>query len=204
MSHVIIDIAGKPHMLRATPGDIASLRALLADLEAKAGLVPPALPAGDDLPSLGSPADGRGGCGVAQTLLSACKGLESAPPDLLEFVRVRAVREVAGALGISRRTAHRLQGGYWPRDARQLLRTWNAYMGRSTEQSSGWFLRRVHLGGLVRHAGSEWSAYGLAERTGQTLAVARVRADALLAQTLDMPPHRLQLMPVALMVGGAA
>ncbi len=127
---------------------------------------------------------------------NAPEALFSAPPDLLAFVQSKTVTEVARALGMSRRTAHRLREGYWPRDTRGILACWEEYKGRSAQQQSGWFLRRVHAGGLVRHAGLEWTAAGLAMRTGQTLAVARAVGDALLAQTLDLPSQRLELVPV--------
>lgn len=120
----------------------------------------------------------------------------SAPPDLQSFVQSKTVTEVARALGMSRRTAHRLREGYWPRDTRGILSYWEAYKGRSAQQQSGWFLRKVYTGGIVRHAGMEWTATGLAACTGQTLAVARAVGNALLAQTLDLPPQRLELAPV--------
>lgn len=143
------------------------------------------------------------GAAVAAGDTSACLQAQnapeapfSAPPDLQAFVQSKTVTEVARALGMSRRTAHRLREGYWPRDTRGILAYWEAFKGRSAQQQSGWFLRRVHAGGLVRHAGIEWTATGLATRTGQTLAVARAVGDALLAQTLELPSQRLALAPV--------
>lgn len=127
---------------------------------------------------------------------NAPEAVFSAPPDLQAFVQSKTVTEVARALGMSRRTAHRLREGYWPRDTRGILAYWEAFKGRSAQQQSGWFLRRVHAGGTVRHAGLEWTAPDLEIRTGQTLAVARAVGNALLAQTLDLPPQRLELVPV--------
>lgn len=127
---------------------------------------------------------------------NASAGLLGVPPDLVAFVQSQTVTEVACVLGMSRKTAWRLRNNHWPRDARSVLAAWQAFKGRSAQQQSGWFLRRVHAGGLVRHAGLEWTAPGMAERTGQTLAVARAVGDALLAQTLDLPSQRLALAPV--------
>jgi len=140
--------------------------------------------------------------GAGVQAANAPEGAVEVPPDLHAFVQSKTVTEVARALGMSRRTAHRIRLGYWPGDDRALLAAWATYCGRSAQQQSGWFLRRVHAGGLVRHAGIEWTATGLAARTGQTLAVARAVGDALLAQTLELPSQRLALAPVP--DGGAA
>lgn len=128
---------------------------------------------------------------------NAPQALFSQPADFAAFVAAKSVREVAAALNVSRATAWRLAKGYWPGDVRALLDAWEAYKGRSAAQQSGWFLRRVHELGVIRHAGREWTAHGLELRCGQTLAVAR-RADGLLAQTLELPPLRLALAPVEL------
>lgn len=124
---------------------------------------------------------------------NAPDGCFSAPPDLLAFVHAQSVTEVARVLGMSRKTAWRLRGNHWPRDTRSVLRAWQSYKGRNAQQQSGWFLRRVYAGGLVRHAGLSWTANGMAVRTGQTVAVARTDANTLLAQTLDLPAERFEL-----------
>ena len=117
------------------------------------------------------------------------------PADLAGFMKQTAVRGVAEALGVSYRQAQRMSVGYWPSDARAILRAWDAYKGRSASQISHWFLRRVHPGGVVLHADGRWSANGLVARVGQQLAVAR-GTGGLLAQTLELPPQRFELVPV--------
>lgn len=190
---IAIQINNKTHHIPGNPADAAALQSLIAGADAD----------GDDLHRGRSPANVQGGASVCLDASGGLYGPASVPADLLEFVRHHSVREVARALGMSRRTAHRLQGGYWPRDVRGIMACWDDYKGRSAQQTSGWFLRRVHPGGLVRHAGSAWSANGLAVRAGQQLAVARAVGGVLLAQTLELPPQRLQLTPVADMQGGA-
>ncbi len=114
------------------------------------------------------------------------------PVDLAAFIARQPIRHVAKALGIGVGTAHQLRHGQWHQDAQCLLDAWRHCKGRE----SGWFLRRVHVGGTVRHAGRTWTALGLAERDTQTLAVARAADGSLLAQTLDMPHERLALVQV--------
>ena len=124
-----------------------------------------------------------------QAVLSAC----APPQDLAAWLGGQPVTQVARSLGVSRGQAHRLKTGYWPADHRALLGAWDAYKGRITAQQSGWFLRRVHEGGRVYHAGRMWSAPAMAQRAGQTLAVARSASDGLLAQTLELPSERFAL-----------
>lgn len=124
---------------------------------------------------------------------NAPKAVFSAPADLRGFVQAQTVTEVARVLGMSRKTAWRLRKDMWPRDMRSVLSAWDAYKGRSTHQQSGWFLRRVHAGGVVRHASADWSAPSLALRAGQTLAIARADANTLLVQTLELPAERFTL-----------
>lgn len=139
----------------------------------------------------------QGGTSAAKPAPRAPEGRVCAPPDLAAFLVASTTSEVARALQVSRGTAHRLTNGYWPADARALVAAWDAYRGRSASQRSDWFLRRVYPGGLVRHAGKQWSAPSLDQRIGQTLAVARADGEVLLAQTLEMPPRRLSLSPVS-------
>ena len=120
-------------------------------------------------------------------------GPESAPADLLAWLRAQSVSDGAQALGLSRRTVYRLQGGYWPPDARKIMRAWSAYKGRTGRIASSWFLRRVRAGGVVPHAGRRWSGVGLQQHVGELVAVARMPDGALLAQTLELPAQRLPL-----------
>ena len=120
-------------------------------------------------------------------------GPDSMPADLREFVQAQAVREAAKALRLSLGTTHRLVQGYWPADPRKIMQAWIAHKGRAGKLASSWFLRRVRSGGLVSHAGQQWTAPGLATRAGELLAVARADDGSLLAQTLDLPAERLAL-----------
>lgn len=124
-------------------------------------------------------------------------GPQSAPPDLLEFVRAQPVREAANALRLSPGTVYRLIQGYWPSDPRKVVQAWSAHKARAGRIASSWFLRRIRSGGWVSHAGKCWTAPGLATRTGELLAVARAEDGALLAQTLDLPAERLKLQSEA-------
>jgi hypothetical protein len=133
--------------------------------------------------------DTSAGAGVE----NAPEALISAPADLRGFVQAQTVTEVARVLGMSRKTAWRLRKDLWPRDMRSVLQAWDAHKGLSTQQQSGWFLRRVHVGGIVLHVDRQWTCAALPARAGQTLAVARVDAQTLLVQTLDLPTERLTL-----------
>lgn len=141
-------------------------------------------------------------CGVV-SISASLKGSErsygpdSMPADLLEFVRGQSVRNAAEALRLSLGTVHRLVQGYWPNDPRKIIEAWTAHKGRSGRIASSWFLRRVRTGGMVSHAGQQWTAPGLATRCGELLAVARADDGSLLAQTLELPACRLQLSPAA-------
>ncbi len=136
------------------------------------------------------------GAPSAPAAASNCaSGLNSAPADFMEFVRAGTVSSAASALRLSRGTVHQLRAGYWPDDARRLLKAWSEYKGRTGRIQSSWFLRRVRTGGVVRHAGAEWTGVGLAQRVGELVAVARTSSGELLAQTLEMPAQRLPLEP---------
>lgn len=143
------------------------------------------------------PAEASGNtCAGVEAVLPFC-GPEIAAPGLLAFVSALSVRDAAQALGLSRGTVHELRKGYWPTDARKIVRAWSAYQGRAGVVASSWFLRRVRPGGVVRHADREYTAHQLTARTGQLLAVARAADGSLLAQTLDLPAERLPLVPAA-------
>lgn len=124
----------------------------------------------------------------------AAISIPAAPADLLDFVHAQSVRESANALRLSLGTIHRLVQGYWPADPRKILQAWSAYKGRAGRIASSWFLRRVRSGGIVCHAGKQWSGQRLATRVGELLAVARAEDGGLLAQTLELPPERLPLV----------
>lgn len=134
-------------------------------------------------------------CG-APLAVSASQALPSQPADLAAYLGATSVRDAATALKVSRATAYRLKEGYWPADARALLKAWQGYKGRSAQRQSGWFLRRVYEGGMVRHAGHVWTAHGLSVRTGELLAVARTEDGTLLVQTLELPAERFTLCGV--------
>ncbi len=135
--------------------------------------------------------------GLVSTSASVCPknssaGLQSAPTELLDFLRGQSNAQACRALGIAHGTVHRLRNGYWPEDDRRILQAWNDYKARTGRISSNWFLRRVR-DGLISHAGQQWSAPGLSLRSGQLLAVARGTDGNLLAQTLELPAERLHL-----------
>ena len=77
------------------------------------------------------------------------------------------------------------------------MQAWSRYKGRRGIVASSWFIRRVRPGGTVRHAGQDYTAPGLAARTGQMLAVARSSDEGLIAQTLELPAERIPLVPLA-------
>ena len=130
---------------------------------------------------------------AARTCLNGPQSEAAAPPDLLAWLRAQSVADAAQALGLSRRTVYRLQGGYWPADARKVAAAWATYRGRTGRVESSWFLRRVRAGGVVPHAGRRWSGVGLQQHVGELVAVARMPDGALLAQTLELPAERLPL-----------
>ena len=152
------------------------------------------------------------GCGPGNAPGDTCAGVTPvaglcgpafAPQDLLNFVRAQSVRDAAQDLGLSRGTVHELRKGYWPADPRKILQAWGRHKASRSVVGSSWFMRRVRPGGLVRHAGADFTAPRLAARTGAFLAVTRTADGSLLAQTLDLPAERLPLVPVG-EAGGAA
>lgn len=156
---------------------------------------------GNDLHTDCSDANLPGGTSAAADPGKGTYGPALPPPDLLAFAQQTPVAQAAQYLGLARKTVYRLRQGYWPSDSRKILAAWAQYRGRTAQQASSWFLRRVQVGGVVRHAGREFTAFGLAARAGQLLAVARAADGGLLAQTLELPPERLPLLPVAQMRG---
>ena len=191
---IAIQINEKTHLVQGTPADAAALRSLLVGTGAT----------GNDLDGGSSPSDVPGATCASLAPEKRLYGPASAPADLLNFVRAYAVRDAVAALGLAVGTVHRLRQGYWPADPRKIMEAWSQYKAKRGMEVSSWFLRRVRVGGLVRHAGADYSAPLLAARTGQMLAVARAADGGLLAQTLEMPAERLQLLPVAELLGDAA
>ena len=155
-----------------------------------------AFASGNDLHTDCSPANSPGGTSAAVRTGSGVYGPALPPPDLLAFAQQTPVAQAAQDLGLARKTVYRLRQGYWPSDSRKILSAWAQFRGRTAQQASSWFLRRVHVGGVVRHAGREFTAHGLAARTGELLAVARTAGGGLLVQTLELPTERLPLAPV--------
>lgn len=148
------------------------------------------------LPVLPGPASadrGAGGTTPAPRAARRSYGPQSAPPELLAFVRLHPPCDAARALGLSRRTVCRLAQGYWPADARAVMHAWVAYTGRIAAPASRWFMRLVRPGGLVRHGCGTYTGHCLAQREGQLVAVARAADGSLLAQTLELPSMRLPL-----------
>jgi hypothetical protein len=127
-------------------------------------------------------------------------GPPAIPTDLLVFLRGTPTRQAAVDLGLAKGTIHRLSHGYWPDDPRKIMRAWSAYKAARGVVASGWFLRRVYPGGVIRHARHQYTAAVLPARVGQLLAVSCAAGGGLLAQTLDLPAERLALY---LMRGGS-
>ena len=137
-------------------------------------------------------ANAAGGTHASPTPKNRSSTPISAPADLLHFVRESGASDVARELGLTRATVYRLRDGYWPSNPANILHAWARYKaGRGSVDS--WFLRRVRAGGVVRHAGQDYSAPGLPARTGQMLAVARAANGSLIAQTLELPAERIAL-----------
>lgn len=112
----------------------------------------------------------------------------------MHFFREGAVVDVARELGLTRGTVYRLRDGYWPSNPSNILQAWGRYKAGRAVVDSSWFLRRVRSGGMVRHAGADFTAPCLPARVGQMLAVVRGADGCLLAQTLELPAERFTLM----------
>ena len=150
-----------------------------------------------------SPFVDAGGTCASPAPCKRLQGPEFAPADLLLFLRENPIGDVTRALGLAKGTVHRLRHGYWPADPRKILQAWGRHKASRSVVGSSWFMRRVRPGGLVRHAGVDFTAPRLAARTGAFLAVTSTADGSLLAQTLELPSQRLPLLPVA-EAGGAA
>ena len=143
------------------------------------------------------PPNGASGTHASPAPKNRSKALQSAPADLVHFVCETGASEVARELGLTRATVYRLRDGYWPADPGNILQAWVRYKAGRAVVDSSWFLRRVRSGGIVRHAGGDFTAPSLPARVGQMLAVARGQDGGLLAQTLELPAERFTLMQTA-------
>lgn len=105
-------------------------------------------------------------------------------------------------------TASRIKRGIYPHAPHKLLKRWESVQASGAVPVGAWALRRVLADAMVHAAllydGALYSGAGLQGMQGRQLAVTRTANGGLLAQTLDIPPERLQLVPVADMQGGAA
>lgn len=156
------------------------------------GPLPTANACRNDLPRGLGASNGVAYATTSPSGFGASEGVVAAPPDLLDFLESVSVGEACQALGLSRRTAHRVRHGYWPTDPRKIMSAWVAYKGRSVRRATSWFVRRVSPDGL-RHGGKLYQASQLAGRTGELLAVARAADGELLAQALELPVERFTL-----------
>lgn len=152
----------------------------------------PANAPGDEM-GRGSGADrGPGGALVRAHPKNASEGRFSGPPDLQAFLAAQPLREAARQLGLARGTVDRLRRGYWPANARRILRAWAEYKGRAP-RASGWFIRVVRSDGTVTHGARLYGGPGLGSRVGERVAVARSHSGGLMVQTLDEPMERYAL-----------
>ena len=145
------------------------------------------------------------GAGAASKPLA---GLPCLPPDLRAFLRNRSVTEIADALQLGKGTASRIKRGIYPHAPHKLLKRWESIQASGAVPVGTWALRRVLADAMVHAAilydGALYSGAGLQGMQGRQLAVTRTANGGLLAQTLDIPPERLQLVPVADRQEGAA
>ena len=145
------------------------------------------------------------GAGAASKPLA---GLPCLPPDLRAFLRNRSVTEIADALQLGKGTASRIKRGIYPHAPHNLLKRWESIQASGAVPVGAWALRRVLADAMVHAAilydGALYSGAGLQGMQGRQLAVTRTANGGLLAQTLDIPPERLQLVPVADRQEGAA
>lgn len=137
--------------------------------------------------------DGMGGISAASGSDIASCGLLQPPAELAEFVRNSSVRDAVQALQLAQGTVHRLRNGYWPSDARKILRAWEAYKGRTGATAKRWVLRCVYPGGVVRQGRHVYTAQQLGVRVGELVAVARSVDGGLIAQPLELPLERFAL-----------
>lgn len=149
-----------------------------------------------------------GDTSMAGGISKRLEGLSSLPPPLRAFLRNRSVTEIADALQLGKGTASRIKRGIYPHAPHKLLKRWESIQASGAVPVGTWALRRVLADAMVHAAilydGALYSGAGLQGMQGRQLAVARTANGGLLAQTLDIPPERLQLVPVADRQEGAA
>jgi len=138
------------------------------------------------------------GAGVASKPLA---GLSCLPPDLRAFLRNRSVTEIAELLQLGKGTASRIKRGIYPHADPTSCSHAGRPCGRlGTVPVGTWALRRVMADSAVHEAvlwgGALYSGAGLVGMRGRQIAVAPTADGGLLAQTLDLPPQRLPLVPV--------
>ena len=149
-----------------------------------------------------------GDTSVAGAASKPLGGLSCLPPDLRAFLRNRSVTEIAELLQLGKGTASRIKRGIYPHAPHKLLKRWESIQASGAVPVGAWALRRVLADAMVHAAllydGALYSGAGLQGMQGRQLAVTRTANGGLLAQTLDIPPERLQLLPVAELLGDAA
>ena len=142
------------------------------------------------------PAGNTSGAGAASRPLA---GLSCLPPDLREFLRSRSVAEIAKLLSLGKGTASRIKRGIYPHTPHRLIKRWEAVRAKGTVSVGAWTLRRVMadaaVHAAVRWGGALYSGAGLYGMRGRQIAVAATAGGGLLAQTLELPSQRFELMP---------
>ena len=143
------------------------------------------------------PAGNTSGAGAVSRPLA---GLSCLPPDLREFLRSRSVAEIAKLLSLGKGTASRIKRGIYPHTPHRLIKRWEAVRAKGTVPVGAWTLRRVMADATVHEAvlwgGALYSGAGLHGMRGRQIAVAATAGGGLLAQTLELPSARFELLPV--------
>ena len=141
-----------------------------------------------------------GDTSMAGGISKRLEGLSSLPPPLRAFLRNRSVTEIADALQLGKGTASRIKRGIYPHAPTKLLKRWAVVRAAGAVPVGTWALRRVMADASVHAAvlwgGMLYSGAGLLGMQGRQVAVAPTANGGLLAQTLDLPPQRLPLVPV--------
>lgn len=149
----------------------------------------------------------RGDTSGASVASKPLAGLSCLPPDLRAFLRNRSVTEIAELLQLGKGTASRIKRGIYPHAPNKLLKRWEAVRAAGAVPVGTWALRRVMADATVHEAvlwgGVLYGGAGLFGLRGRQIAVAPTADGGLLAQTLDLPPQRLPLVPIG-EAGGAA
>ncbi len=144
---------------------------------------------------------------VAGAASKPLTGLSCLPPDLRDFLRNRSVTEIAELLQLGKGTASRIKRGIYPHAPNKLLKRWEAVRAAGAVPVGTWALRRVMADATVHEAvlwgGVLYGGAGLFGMRGRQIAVAPTADGGLLAQTLDLPPQRLPLVPIG-EAGGTA